>query len=486
MMEWASLVTIAAFAADLLIRVGLSVRVIMRRRPVGVTLAWLTIVLIFPFGGAIIYLTFGETRLGTRRAERAALVHEPYLEWLANLKTRTHIDWSHLGQECEPLAKLTDATVGIPAMSGNCLELIEETDDVFQRIIADVDAAQRTCHMVFYIWNNGGHADDVAEALIRAAKRGVICRVLVDDVGSVQFLRSDMARRMRDEGIHLQAALPVGLIRSLFVRLDLRMHRKIVVIDGEVGYTGSLNMVDPRYFKQTSGVGQWVDAMVRVRGPVVEGLALTFLEDWELDTGEGVEKLRETGDVRALEEMGKAAVQVVPSGPITESHTIQQVLLMAIYAARHELVLTSPYFVPDELLLTALVSAANRGVDVTLIVPAKVDSLLVRFASQAHKIDLLDAGVKVAMFEGGLLHTKSITVDGEFSLFGSLNLDPRSLWLNFEITLTVYDEEFTAGLRHLQQRYVEQSEFMDLEEWKKRPMVERLTVNTARLLSPLI
>lgn len=149
------------------------------------------------------------------------------------------------------------------------------------------------------------------------------------------------------------------------------MHRKIVVIDGELAYAGSLNMVDPRYFKRGSGVGQWIDAMVRVRGPAVEGLAITFLEDWELETAEGVEQLRETGDVRALEEQGSAAVQVVPSGPVTESHTIQQVLLMAIYAARRELILTSPYFVPDELLLTALVSAARRGVDVTLIVPAR-------------------------------------------------------------------------------------------------------------------
>jgi cardiolipin synthase A/B len=485
-MDWVSLVTVVAFAADLLVRIGFSVRVIMRRRPVGVSLAWLSVILIFPFGGALIYLAFGETRLGTRRAERAALIHEPYMEWLADLEKRTDIHWSQLGPECEPLARLTEATVGIPPMSGNCVELIEETDAVFRRIIADVDAAQRTCHMVFYIWSNGGLADEVAEALIRAAKRGVICRILVDDVGSSPFLRSDMARRLREEGVHLHAALPVGLIRSLFVRLDLRMHRKIVVIDGEVGYTGSLNMVDPRYFKQDSGVGQWVDAMVRVRGPIVEGLAITFLEDWELDTGEGLEELRKTGDVRALEEAGEAAVQVVPSGPVTDSHTIQQVLLMAIYSARRELILTSPYFVPDELLLTALVSAASRGVEVILIVPAKVDSILVRYASQAHKIDLLEAGVKIALFEGGLLHTKSISVDGEFCLFGSLNLDPRSLWLNFEITLSAYDKEFTTILRDLQERYIEDSQFMDLTEWRKRPMVERLVTNAARLLSPLI
>jgi len=485
-MEHASLITALAFAADLLIRVGISVRVIMRRRPVGVSLAWLTIVLIFPFGGAVVYLLLGERRLGTRRAERAARIHEPYLEWLADLRTRTDIDWSHLGQECEPLAQLTEATVGIPAMSGNTLVLIEDAEEILRSIIADIDAAQRTCHLVFYIWNNGGTADEVAEALIRAARRGVICRVLVDDVGSLEFLRSDMPGRLREAGVHLVAALPVNLVRSLFVRFDLRMHRKIVVVDGEIGYTGSLNLVDPRYFKQKSGVGQWVDAMVRVTGPVVEGLAITFLEDWELETGEGVEHLRATGDARPLEETGSAAVQVVPSGPTTENHAVQQVLIMAIYAARKELILTSPYFVPDELMLTALVAAARRGVDVTLIVPAKVDSKLVRLASQAHKDDLLEAGVRIALFEGGLLHTKSITVDGEFSLFGSLNLDPRSLWLNFEITLAVYDPHFTGKLRDLQHRYVAESELMDFAAWMTRPTHERLTANIARLLSPLL
>jgi len=485
-MNLATSITIALFVADLLIRVGLSARVIMRRRPVGVSLAWLTIILIFPFGGALIYLAIGETRLGTRRARRAERIHAPYLEWLNHLETRKHIDWSQLGQECEPLARLTEATVGIPALPGNALELIDNAEDVFRAIIADIDAAKRTCHMVLYIWGNGGTADEVAEALIRAAARGVICRILLDDVGSMDFLRSEMADRMRRAGIQLRAALPVGLVRALFVRFDLRMHRKIVVIDGELAYAGSLNMVDPRYFKRGSGVGQWIDAMVRVRGPAVEGLAITFLEDWELETAEGVEQLRETGDVRALEEQGSAAVQVVPSGPVTESHTIQQVLLMAIYAARRELILTSPYFVPDELLLTALVSAARRGVDVTLIVPARVDSHLVRLATQAHKIDLLAAGVTIALFEHGLLHTKSITVDGEFSLFGSLNLDPRSLWLNFEITLSVYDRPFTRRLRQLQQRYLAQSQRMDLETWRRRPKVEQLVVNAARLLAPLL
>ena len=485
-MELTNWLTEIVLGVDFVIRIGLSVRIIMRRRPVGVSLAWLTVVLVFPFLGAFVYLAVGELRLGSRRSQWVAKVHEPFQRWLEDLRRRNQVDWSVLGAECEPLARLTEATVCIPALPGNELRLIETTDGVFSSLIDDINAAKTTCHMEFYIWNVGGLADDVAEALLRAASRGLICRVLVDAIGSRDFLRSPLARRLREGGVHLAAALPSGLIRSLFVRFDLRLHRKIVVIDGEVGYTGSQNLVDPRYFKQDSGVGQWVDAMVRVRGPAVEGLAVTFLEDWELETQEGLDKLAETGSIHPIGECGDAVIQVVPSGPLLRNDAIQQILLMAIYAARRELVLTTPYFVVEEALLTALVSAAGRGVAVTIVVPAKVDSLLVRLASQAHKGDLIAAGVRVAMFHDGLLHTKSITVDGEFSLFGSLNLDPRSLFLNFEITLSVYDRAFTSQLRKLQQSYIDRSDMMDLDEWKSRSPLQRFSENTARLLGPLL
>ena len=253
-----------------------------------------------------------------------------------------------------------------------------------------------------------------------------------------------------------------------------------------MAYTGSLNMVDPRDFKQDSGVGEWVDAMVRVEGPAVQCLGVTFLEDWELETSEGIDQLRETGDIHELAEVGKSVVQALPSGPVFETKAIQDVLMTTIYGARQKLILTSPYFVPDEVLAGALATAARRGVDVTILVPAKVDSFLVRFASQAYKGDLLQAGVKIALFQGGLLHTKSVTVDGEYSLFGSLNLDPRSLHLNFEITLTIYDTKFTRELRELKLSYVAESTWMEIDERRRRPAYVRLQENTMRLLSPLL
>jgi len=479
-------VTTSLLVTDWLIRLGLSVRLIMRGRPVGFTLAWLAVVLIFPIFGAAAYLMFGELRLGRRRADSAARIHGIYREWIADLNHRTQVDWQKLGADCHALARLCDQVIGIPALPGNDCRLLDTAEITFRTLVDDIHQAQRTVHLEFYIWNKGGDADEVVEALLLAAQRGVICRVLIDAVGSHDFLNSDLPARLREGGVQLHAALPVGLVRMLFYRLDLRLHRKIAVIDGEIAYTGSMNLVDPRFFKRSAGVGQWIDAMVRLRGPAVEALSVTFLEDWEAETGESIEQLRQTGDVHPVAEAGTAVVQTIPSGPILPSQAIESVLISTIYGAQEEVVLTTPYFVPDELLLTALASAAGRGVRVTIVVPAHVDSRLVRLASQAHKGELLAAGVKIMLFDGGLLHTKSVTVDNELSLFGSLNLDPRSMQLNFEITLGIYDAAFTRELRGLQNSYIAASTPMDLASWQRRSALVRFADNAARLLSPLL
>jgi cardiolipin synthase len=281
-------------------------------------------------------------------------------------------------------------------------------------------------------------------------------------------------------------ALPVSLLRSLFVRVDLRLHRKIVVVDGAVAFTGSLNMVDPRFFKQGAGVGEWVDAMVRVSGPAVKLLELVFVWDWLMETGETLEGLIPSSGADLPDPAGHAIAQVLPSGPGYEGDAIYQLLLSAIYASRRELIMTTPYFVPDEPMIGALQAAARRGVAVTLIVPERVDSVMVRYASRAYNDDLLSAGVRILRFRGGLLHTKSVVIDGETTLFGTVNLDVRSLRLNFEVTMIAYDAEFGSAVRELQQRYAEQSEPIDLGRWRQRRRFTRLLENTAQLMSPLL
>jgi cardiolipin synthase len=480
------------WVASLLIGLHLAVqfvlafRVIMRRRPVGESLAWVLVIFVFPVFGPLTYLLMGELRLGSRRGKRFEQLFPPIGDWLKELNTRFRVNWHEVGEECEPLSRLAELSLGLPTLPGNRYELIGDWQAVFQRLVEDIDAAEKTCHLVFYIWQPGGAAEDVAAALIRAEQRGVTCRVLVDAMGSRTFLRSPIADQLRAAGVEILAALPGGIFRMPFVRFDLRMHRKIVVIDGQIAYTGSLNLVDPRYFKQDADVGQWIDAMMRLEGPAVEALAITFLADWYVESEYELEQLRDTGGAEPQSRVGDCAVQALPSGPAFRTESIEQILVMGIYAAQHELVLTTPYFVPSEAMRMALESAARRGVKVILIVPAKVDSRLVRYASQAFQSDLLRAGVRIAKFKGGLLHTKSVTIDGRMSLFGSLNLDPRSLRLNFEISLAVYDRGFTRELRDLQQSYLDQSELIDLEIWHNRPRSQRVAENCARLFGPLL
>ncbi|EKD39466.1 MAG: hypothetical protein ACD_75C00394G0001, partial [uncultured bacterium] len=252
----------------------------------------------------------------------------------------------------------------------------------------------------------------------------------------------------------------------------------------------------PDVFKQDAGVGNWIDVMVKVEGPVVESLAGTFISDWYLESDIGqfrsesllkdIETVRQLGDIHPLPVAGQSAVQLVPSGPGFVPETIHSLLLTTIYAARKELVMTTPYLIPDEPLLVALKAAAQRGVQVTIIVPKKNDSRLVHFASRARYEELAKSGVKILLFHGGLLHAKTITVDRDFALFGSVNLDMRSFWLNFEATLFIYCRTFTRELLTIQQGYIEQSDELDLAAFLSRGNFEKFKENTCLLVSPLI
>lgn len=483
---WVGWVASIGLLAYFAFNVGIAVRVVMQHRSPGETLAWLLVVFFVPLLGLVLYFSIGELRLGARRERRFIELIQPVKQWAESIPERSQVDWSRLDEEFESLSRMCRATMGLPSLADNAVKLISDWQDVFARLIVDIDSATSTCHLEFYIWAIGGEADAAASALIRASQRGVLCRVLVDSLGSRQFLRSDLCQRMRDHGVQVQDALPGNLLRMPLVRFDLRLHRKIVVIDGEIAYTGSMNMVDPRYFKQDAGVGQWVDAMVRLEGPVVEALQITFLGDWFVETDDTLERLRDTGDATPQSERGDCAVQVMPSGPGVEDDAVEQVLITAIYSAEKELVLTTPYFVPSEPLSMALIAAARRGVKVVIIIPRQVDSMLVRFASNAFKGDLLQAGVRIARFDDGLLHTKSVSVDGTHCLFGSVNLDPRSFRLNFEILLAIYNEPFTQQLRALQQEYLDRSELIDFDRFSRRSRVRKFGEGFARLLAPLI
>ncbi|MFK5923673.1 MAG: cardiolipin synthase [Verrucomicrobiota bacterium] len=474
----------------LLVVVGFSIRVIMQRPATGVALAWLFFIAAVPLAGSIAYLLVGEKRIPPERKQRLARLRESYADLVAVLSKEklSEVDWDRHPQEAEEMDQLGRRLVGLPTVSGSTGRLFSETELSLQVIAGDVDAARYSVLMEFYIWNEGGLADEVLDAVIRAARRGVVCRLLIDELGaSAWWKKSEQPGRLREAGVYLQAALPVGIFRTIFGRNDVRLHRKIVIIDGEIAWTGSMNMVDPRYFKQDANVGEWVDAMVRVEGAIVTPLALTMIGDWTLETGESVEEIAVGANIGVTPAKGgDGDAQIVPSGPGQTDDGLLQMLLATIGAAREELILTTPYFVPDDSLLRAMRGAAARGVAVSMIVPEKVDSLLTRYASRSFYDELMDCGVKIYLYRKGLLHTKSITADRRISMFGTVNLDMRSLWINYEVAAFVYGREFGEHLQKLQQSYIDDSDLLIAEEWAKRSDWQRFLENTFRLTSPVL
>lgn len=465
-----------------------SIRVIMMRPATGVALAWLLLIAAVPFAGVITYLLIGERRIGRERTRAIEKLRDEYRK-IADIAVKmglTDVDWSRHTLAARSMNRLGSTVMGSSTVCGSGFHVFSDTQEVLRQIARDVDEAQTSVLMEFYIWNEGGLADHVLDAVIRAAKRGVSCRLLIDALGARPWWKGKQPQLLQEAGVKLIPALPVGIFRTFVGRTDLRVHRKIVVIDGEVAWTGSMNLVDPRFFKQGAGVGEWVDAMVRLKGTVVIPLAATMIGDWMLETGESIDEIVETAGLHFVEPQGRADIQVIPSGPGESGDGLLQMLLALVNSAQEELVLTTPYLVPDESLLRALLGAAGRGVKVRLILPEKVDSFLTRYASRSYFDDLLGAGVEIYLYQGGLLHTKSITADNAISMFGTVNLDMRSLWLNYEVSLFVYEPEFARELRALQQSYINDAKYLDLDQWKKRAFKGRFLENTIRLVSPLL
>jgi cardiolipin synthase len=312
----------------------------------------------------------------------------------------------------------------------------------------------------------------------------VRCRVLVDDVGSRELLRSQLARRMRSAGVRLRSALPVQPLRRLFERMDIRNHRKILVIDGRLAFSGSQNIVNADYGNKK--VGSWHDLMGVFQGPIVTQLQTVFLEDWAFETGEILDE--EEHVLPEVVSMGAMAAQVMATGPSHEEdrETIERVLLAAFNTAQRRIIITTPYLIPNESTVLALSMATDRGVVVDVVAPAKSDKPLVRAAARHYYDQLLEAGVNIHLHGDGLLHAKTITVDDSMALLGSTNLDRRSFNLNFEVNVLMYGREIVSKLRFAQQDYIDTSIVLNAERWAARPMWRRYLQSFAALFSPLL
>jgi len=458
--------------------------IISVRRRVGVAFAWIFIVMTFPVMGISLYVLIGERPVGRKLTRKITRMNREYEKITENMRSLYAGDKLKLPIEARSFSLLAESNNGTPVVAGNKVELFTNSLQILQLFIDEINRAKESLHLEFYIWALGGDADRVGEALIAASQRGVACRVLLDSLGSKDWFKSKWPARFRNAGIEVTEALPIQIGRFQFRRADLRLHRKIFVIDGAVVWTGSMNLVDPRTFKQDSGVGEWVDAMVRVEGPVAAQFELTFSFDWSVDNPKITHFKDQKSPIAPCE--GGAIAQELASGPVYRDDILYQVMLSAIIDAQEELTITTPYFGPDDGLMQALMATARRGVKVTLIVPKLNDSKLVAWSSRSYYQDLLTAGVHIAEFHGGLLHTKSLLVDKKAAIFGSVNFDQRSLRLNFEISLIVYNIDFASKLQTLIESYLAQSDYIDPETWAKRPHWHHYLENAAHLASPLL
>jgi cardiolipin synthase len=318
----------------------------------------------------------------------------------------------------------------------------------------------------------------VIAALDRASRRGVCCRVLVDSVGSRSAL-SGLIPRLRASGVAVRELLPVGLLRWNSARLDLRNHRKIAVIDGRVAYTGSQNLVAAGFKEGIT----YEELMVRVTGPAVWELQYIFAADWFLETGEVLDCDQVFPDPVVA---GPIPVQSLPSGPDFPTQNNQRLIVALIHGASKRVVITTPYFIPDEPLLQAMQTAVLRGVDTHLVLSATADQVLVSLAQQSYYEELLEAGVKIHLYRKNFLHAKHLSVDDDIALIGTSNMDIRSFVLNAELVLVIYDTGVTGRLRAEQDRCFSHCSLLTLEQWSRNSFPRKLAQHLARLFSPLL
>ncbi|MEZ7517125.1 cardiolipin synthase [Psychrobacter sp. Arc9] len=515
----------------IVLMIVMTLRVVSVQRNIGVSIAWVAVLYTLPVFGFVAYILLGEPMIGRRyreRVDQASIL-------MNDMARREHLIFDK-GQDLLPanyrgVSQIGTRWTGFGVFPNHQMQLLTDPASIFQRLIEDIHAAQRIVLMEFYIVYPKGQVLEVIEALSVAAQRGVECHILADSVGSFSFINSSVHRKLEKAGVYVHQSLPVGLFKTLFKRSDLRNHRKMVVIDEHIGYIGSFNLVDPRFFKQNKNVGQWIDVALRTTSQhsisINTAMAKVVVTDIGAESNDNlaelhqrvnnytrklyvmhptindlnsrVKVLADTIDDHEQPDIGatsivvpkmpvvdKVLAQLIPSAPQLTAHVIYNTLVSVIHRANKRIRITTPYFVPDESLSGALTIAAKRGVEVTIIVPEKVDSFLVQHASQAYYQELLDAGVTIALFRGGLLHAKTVVIDDDYCLFGTVNIDMRSFYLNMEVSLAIYTPEMVAQVADCQKVYLENCRILDSDEWQQRHGSKRLFDNVVRLFSPLL
>jgi len=458
-------------AAEWVIRFMMLGYVPQRRSPAAAR-TWLLLIFLLPIPGLIVYGLVGRIYLPRRRLAMQRQASLLIQQAQADLPP-PHTAMNESLEPAHSIARLAVALGDFHVFQGNRVELLSDYVGSIDRLIADIDGATRHVHVLTYIFAADATGRSVTEALMRAARRGVQCRVLMDAVGSARGLRR-YGSVLRKAGVDVRAVLPVGLFRRSAARFDLRNHRKVSVIDGTIGYIGSQNIVDPDFIPGRPNV----ELVVRLTGPAVAQLQALFVADYYFESGRRVEG---SDLFPPLEATGDTPAQLLPSGPAYGRENAKDLMIALMHGARRRIVITTPYLIPDDSFLQALQIAALRGVDVRVVVSQRSNQRFAELAQQSYYEALLTADIKLYLYQSGFLHAKHICVDDEVAMIGSTNVDIRSFSLNAEASLLIYDPVVAAELARVQERYFAGSECLSAERWSRRPRAMRTIQNVARL-----
>lgn len=457
--------------------------IIHEKRDPAKTSTWVLLLIALPILGLILYIFFGQNRRKEKIFSRKEVQDIEQIEYLSRKQVIRFSDKRNIDEKLsEHLSIITLLLNNSKALltEHNEISIFQDGKDAFDSIIDALYSASSSIHIEFYIINNDKLGNRIKNILTTKAKEGVKVRVIFDDVGSWS-LPKRYIRELRDAGVEIFPFMEVRF-PLLTSKVNYRNHRKIVVVDGKIGFLGGMNIAD-RYIEGSRRLGQWYDTMLRIEGDAVNSLQVIFLIDWYFVTGMIVKDRDKYFPKNTI--TSYHPLQIVTSGPDSDWASIMQAFFHAITRANHHIYISSPYFIPNESILTALKTAALSGVDVRIILPGKSDSTVVYWSSLSYVAELLDAGIKVYLYQNGFNHSKLMMIDSKVATVGSANMDIRSFEDNFEVAAFIYDETITMLLEENFMSYLIQSQVITLQSWSKRPLKNSYKEALARLVSPL-
>ncbi|MGH1550777.1 cardiolipin synthase [Leifsonia poae] len=473
-----------ALSIDFIIRVLAIIIVPRNRKPTSAT-AWLLAIFLIPYIGILFFLLIGSYKLPKRRRQKQDEINRFIIDSTEGIeRVRRDHPWPPW---LEGVVELNRKLGAMPLVGGNRASLNGDYQGSLDAMAAEIAKARRYVHVEFYILTLDKTTAPLFDELEAAVKRGVIVRVLLDHIASLRTPDyKKTIKRLTAMGAKWQLMLPVQPFKGKYQRPDLRNHRKLLIVDGRVAFMGSQNIIDRSYNKKSNirrGL-KWKELIVRLEGPIVAGLNAIFITDWYSETDELLR--RETEPITDEIDDNELDAQVVPSGPGFAGENNLRLFLALLYYAQERIVITSPYFVPDESMLMAITSAVQRGIKVDLFVSEIGDQALVYHAQRSYYEALLRAGVRIWMYKAPyILHAKHFTIDDDVAVIGSSNMDMRSFQLNMEVSLMVRGRSFVEEMRRVEDGYRNDSRELTLEEWMKQPLRSTVLDNLARLTSAL-